>query len=558
MAVSFSERLRFIQKLPALLRATSDDLEPCPGYLFEEAAKISLESPGSCHCLLEFLMDRLKSASCSGKLKTLKLCRHLLCQGSTHFAPALRQHASLLQQTAAYSSVVGPLADRSLDQKVRSTAADLASALFGDDRECTGKISASSSQTHAGMGYVCPDSVTHSGSFQGFGHEAIRQGDGLIDRIQKAAETFASGGAPSTSGSSLPFENQPSTGDYKPVTVARPASSTAEISPKHIQTKKAVHKVGMAGGGWNDSSRNVGGGKRMSSGFTNGTGSCSDGETTGSHCSSSDALGDSFSWLALSECQQEESLVLRTVAGSQPFLSAKEGQNFSRECSRLNCEGVARLLAARLLEASGTVQMRAMAALFSLLTSDLLSPEALSELAGPSLQRIAVAIPGPPADRAIKILQQLSSLGDLTHKVSGFAEGVESDQSFKTYPLPNATECAVPWTLPRDPRQALKDESHVDSISPADGSVVHRAARASVGEETMVKIQESTPNSADVILKGNEDAQEVCVEPKTSDVAYGEPSLFDGMDICVPLETIACGRELESVQTYSVFPFIDT
>uniref|UniRef100_UPI00358E8B43 AP-4 complex accessory subunit tepsin isoform X2 n=1 Tax=Myxine glutinosa TaxID=7769 RepID=UPI00358E8B43 len=437
---------------------------------------------------------------------------------------------------------------------------DLASALFGEDLECAGKISASSSQTHTGMGYVRPDSVIHSGPFQGFGHEATKQGDGLIDRIQKAAETLASGGAPSTMRSSWPFENQPSTGDYKPVTVAGPASSTTEISPKHIQTKKAVHKVGMAGGGWNESSRNVGGGKRMSSGFTNGTGSCSDGETTGSHCSSSDTLADSFSWLALSECQQEEGLVLRIVAGSQPFFSAKEGQNFSRECSRLNCEGVARLLAARLLEASDTVQMRAMAALFSLLTSDLLSPEALAELAGPSLNRIAMAKPGPPADRAIKMLQQLSSLGDLTCKVSGRAEGVESAQSLKTYLLPNATERAMPWTLRREPSQPLKDESQVGPISPADVPVVHRAARASGGEETTAKIQESMPDKDITILKRNEDTQEDCILPKTIDVASGEmqPSLFDGMDICVPLEKINCGGELESVQTCSAFPFIDT
>lgn len=36
------DRLSFLHRLPILLKGTSDDSIPCPGYLFEEIASILL------------------------------------------------------------------------------------------------------------------------------------------------------------------------------------------------------------------------------------------------------------------------------------------------------------------------------------------------------------------------------------------------------------------------------------------------------------------------------------------------------------------------------------
>ncbi|KAK2112319.1 hypothetical protein P7K49_012066 [Saguinus oedipus] len=73
-------RPRCRRPLPILLKGTSDNDVPCPGYLFEEiasillrrpcrAAEISHESLGSSQCLLEYLLTRLHSSSGHGKLK---------------------------------------------------------------------------------------------------------------------------------------------------------------------------------------------------------------------------------------------------------------------------------------------------------------------------------------------------------------------------------------------------------------------------------------------------------------------------------------------------------
>lgn len=63
------DRLAFLHQLPVLLKGTSDDDTPCPGYLYEEIARISHDSAGSGQCLLEYLLNRLQNNSCRVKLK---------------------------------------------------------------------------------------------------------------------------------------------------------------------------------------------------------------------------------------------------------------------------------------------------------------------------------------------------------------------------------------------------------------------------------------------------------------------------------------------------------
>lgn len=87
-------------QLPILLKGTSDDDVPCPGYLFEEIAKISHESPGSSQCLLEYLLSRLHSSSGHGKLKVLKILLYLCGHGSSSFLLILKRNSAFIQEAA--------------------------------------------------------------------------------------------------------------------------------------------------------------------------------------------------------------------------------------------------------------------------------------------------------------------------------------------------------------------------------------------------------------------------------------------------------------------------
>ncbi|KAB1266179.1 AP-4 complex accessory subunit Tepsin [Camelus dromedarius] len=94
------DRLSFLHRLPILLKGTADDDVPCPGYLFEEIAKISHESLGSSQCLLEYLLSRLHSGSGRVKLKVLKIMLHLCSHGSQSFLLILQRNPAFIQEAA--------------------------------------------------------------------------------------------------------------------------------------------------------------------------------------------------------------------------------------------------------------------------------------------------------------------------------------------------------------------------------------------------------------------------------------------------------------------------
>uniref|UniRef100_A0A674JUA3 AP-4 complex accessory subunit Tepsin n=1 Tax=Terrapene triunguis TaxID=2587831 RepID=A0A674JUA3_9SAUR len=119
-------------QLPTLMKGTSDDDVPCPGYLFEEITKISYDSPGSSQCLLEHLLNRLQNNSCHVKLKVLKILLYMCTHGSSQFLQQLKRNSTFIQEAAVFAGPPDPLHGNSLYQKVRAAAQDLAGALFSD------------------------------------------------------------------------------------------------------------------------------------------------------------------------------------------------------------------------------------------------------------------------------------------------------------------------------------------------------------------------------------------------------------------------------------------
>ncbi|KAJ7425115.1 AP-4 complex accessory subunit tepsin [Willisornis vidua] len=170
MAAPLRDRLSFLSRLPVLLRGTADDDTPCPGYLFEEIAKISHESPGSSQCLLEHLLTRLQSSSCHVKLKVLKILLHTCTQGSPQFVLQLKRNASFIREAAVFSGPPDPLHGHSLNQKVRAAAQDLASLLFSDVPLPQPLSLPARPPAPAGMG----SSPSPCGALQGFGFSSDR------------------------------------------------------------------------------------------------------------------------------------------------------------------------------------------------------------------------------------------------------------------------------------------------------------------------------------------------------------------------------------------------
>ncbi|XP_062362129.1 centrosomal protein of 131 kDa isoform X3 [Cinclus cinclus] len=337
MAAPLRDRLSFLSRLPVLLRGTADDDTPCPGYLFEEIAKISHESPGSSQCLLEHLLTRLQSSSCHVKLKVLKILLHTCSQGSPQFVLQLKRNASFIREATVFSGPPDPLHGNSLNQKVRAAAQDLASILFSDAPLPQPLALPARPPAPAGMG----SSPSPCGSLQGFGFSSDRNspastGEALLSSLQRAAEAVAQAvlpapGRPQRLRGDLPEDT------YEPVRAPSPASSPAvpPPTPPAPRGSRVSHQPGLAGGGWEEadsghSSRESSQGNERSrtsdSGSKSGSDSRSGASRELSHGAESRVDADSPG-----DCRRELSLVSGLTRGARVFLTREESQHFLKE-----------------------------------------------------------------------------------------------------------------------------------------------------------------------------------------------------------------------------------
>ncbi|NXQ62857.1 AP4AT protein, partial [Anthoscopus minutus] len=411
MAAPLRDRLSFLSRLPVLLRSTADDDTPCPGYLFEEIAKISHESPGSSQCLLEHLLTRLQSSSCHVKLKVLKILLHTCSQGSPQFVLQLKRNASFIREAAAFSGPPDPLHGNSLNQKVRAAAQDLASILFSDAPLAL----PARSLAPAGMG----SSPSPCGSLQGFGFStdkssSVSTGEALLSSLQRAAEAVAQAVLPAPGGprqlrGDLPEDT------YEPVQAPSPASSPAvpPPTPPAPRASRVSHQPGLAGGGWEEadsghSSRESSQGNERSRASDSGSKSGSDSRSGASRELSHST--DRVDADSPGDCRRELSLVSGLTRGARVFLTREEAQHFLKECGLLNCEVVLELLGRALEDPSDSIRMRSMCAISALGCSDLLSPEQIFAVTRQRLQHLSQGSPGPVANRATKMLRQFEAL----------------------------------------------------------------------------------------------------------------------------------------------------
>ncbi|XP_069399911.1 AP-4 complex accessory subunit tepsin isoform X4 [Ovis canadensis] len=388
------DRLSFLHRLPILLKGTSDDDVPCPGYLFEEIANLP-RIPGQ--------------------------------QPVSPGVPAEPSAQRLWPREAqVFAGPPDPLHGNSLYQKVRAAAQDLGAALYSDALSPPPPSQPPRTLPPAGMGSQSrPQSV-----LQGFGYSKERghtgsAGEAFLSTIQKAAEVVASAVRPGPESPSCQ-RSLPRGDAYQPAvtpstSLGTPASGSSlpAASPgsrggvSWSWNPAARHQPGQAGGGWDEldsspssqdsSQENDDLGKASDSGSRSGSDSPS-----GASRAPSD-LAERVEAVTLSDCQQELSLVRTVTQGQHTFLSREEVQHFVKECGLLNCEAVLELLIGHLAATSERVQMRALGAIASLGCTDLLSQERVLLLTRPRLQELSEGSPGPVTNKATKILRHFEA-----------------------------------------------------------------------------------------------------------------------------------------------------
>ncbi|XP_075418456.1 AP-4 complex accessory subunit tepsin isoform X2 [Tenrec ecaudatus] len=527
------DRLSFLHRLPVLLKGTADDDVPCPGYLFEEIAYISHESVGSSQCLLEYLLRRLQSSSGRVKLKVLKILLYLCNHGSSYFLLILRRNSAFIQEATVFAGPPDPLHGSSLYQKVRLAAQDLGSVLFSDSVPTLPAPRTPRLLPLTGMG---SQQQPHSGALQGFGFSQERGqggsvGEAFLSTIQKAAEVVANAVLPGREWPG-PLSPEPGGSTYQPAVT--PSASHNHPPPGRLPpqatlgTRAVRRQPGQPGGGWEECDSSP------SSQGSSQNGSRSRASDSGSGCISEGHSGASREYgeqldrveaLALSDCQQETSLVGALVRGPRAFLNREEAQHFLKECGRLNCEAVLELLTRHLDGTPECEQMRTLCALSALCGSDLLSQERVLLLARPRLQELAAHNHGPVASKATKILRHLEA---------------SCQQRPPRWRLPAEPRPAVPQGPPTRPPDLLTDAVPPPGGQPAlqPESTAPPAGQQPSPTPTPAP-QEADIGAADLPVLGarsdmpfrgpeTDPAPSVC--PQTTAVG-GSGSLFAGMEL---------------------------
>ncbi|KAM8945662.1 AP-4 complex accessory subunit tepsin [Pelodytes ibericus] len=519
------DRLTFLHQLPILIKGTSDDDTPCPGYLYEEIAKISHESPGSCQCLLEYLLNRLQNNSCHVKLKVLKILLSLCIHGSAQFIQDLRRNASHIQEAAVVGGPPDPLHGNSLYQKVRATAQEVVGSLFSDVSPCAVPAVTSRERSHTGMG----SQASHPQTLQGFGYSQQRQhlgasGDTLLSGIQRAAVAMTHAVLVGTVPPSPCFGDQMED-SYKPVDV--PPRDWCSPPGKSLVTHNftVCHRSGVPGGGWDESdsghsSQGSSQGKSPRSQSSEaGSKSASDVQSRGSNRETPEAT-DRVENTHLGDCVQEAQLVWTLTRGPRMFLTQEEVQHFVRGCSLLNCEVVFEMLNHSLMDENSCVKLRSMSAISSLMTSDLLSHDHMLPVVRRNLQKLSQGSPGPVTDKATKILRQFEAL---------------TQNSPERTARCNVTTLCTPPPCPLDLLSDINPEpEEVGILRP----VSVPSSPTSVTDEPIPSACCSSFNGVTRKMDTEADLSDVDHPEVTGlNVVQSHVSLFDGMELVNPLKS---------------------
>ncbi|XP_037094285.1 AP-4 complex accessory subunit Tepsin-like [Pollicipes pollicipes] len=136
MAADLHIFFSYLSCYPDLIRATSDDASPTPGYLLHKISEVTLTSPAQTPKLVDFMVVRLQNTSSpTAKLKTLRLMLYCARYGGPEFRRLLRSRDGDVTAASAACGPADPVLGATPQLWVRSTSQELLALLFSSADE---------------------------------------------------------------------------------------------------------------------------------------------------------------------------------------------------------------------------------------------------------------------------------------------------------------------------------------------------------------------------------------------------------------------------------------
>ena len=118
----------------ALLRATKGDMDPLPGYLYNEIAELTNDDQKNAK-LVDFLVKRLNKDNANIKLKVLKIIKHVCRKGSSSFRRAWAKNTHEIKACLQYRGAPDPLRGDEPSKLVRAEATVALQAVFDSSQD---------------------------------------------------------------------------------------------------------------------------------------------------------------------------------------------------------------------------------------------------------------------------------------------------------------------------------------------------------------------------------------------------------------------------------------
>lgn len=328
------DKVSFVNKISMLLKATSDDDNPIPGYLYDDVNKISYESPGYCISLLEFLVSQLEKRSYHTKLKVLKLMTYVVEKGHQDFRQGLRRQATGIKEATKFSGPPDPLHGNVPYLMVRQTAQSLSEILFDAERKMesqTDQKKYSSNSASTGMG-----NIQGKGKMEGFGnspqHQPKTTGQLLRDSLGNFLDKLTE--SPQSNQTFLTDTHKLSN-NFAPVKLDQKTEidMLAQNFTDSLPCVTVPHVPGKAGGGWDDDVQSL----RLSSSHIS---------TNKDHLSSTEFVDDrpDSEEYSLPDWSEEDQLVSEMIQNPRQIPSRTDLETFNTKCSCLNCDKILELI----------------------------------------------------------------------------------------------------------------------------------------------------------------------------------------------------------------------
>ncbi|CAL1529215.1 unnamed protein product [Lymnaea stagnalis] len=357
---STTQRLSFVNKISLILKATSDDENQTPGYMYKEIMDITFDPIGYSDSLIEFLVDRLKSKSCHVKFKVLKLMKHLLDDGSKDFQTGLRRHSDTVKEYTKYGGPPHPMHGNVPYLSIRKLAKEVCETLYSQEYiNAKSPSDATGSDRPAEFKYGGLGPVRTGGAIQGFGNTPSNQpkgiGETILDGIEKFGAKISETAADRQAALLAKLDLGSSVSNYQPPVVMcgqgeshlllSPEENTTSVITKSTFRSVKKHEPGKAGGGWGDDEDDET--------------DCGDDFKVNDNSSKqqsmdTDSLLDPSMRLQPEADWQEESdfvaCVLRqgSTGAGQAYLSPSDVTAFLTRCSSLSCDAVLNILVSKL------------------------------------------------------------------------------------------------------------------------------------------------------------------------------------------------------------------